>query len=500
MDRVKQFQKVASQKYEVVIIGGGITGASIFDRVNREGYRALLVDKGCFSSGTSQSSSMMVWGGLLYLKNLDFLNVFKFSRDRDRRIADHAQGVKAKSIFYIPDRKHGRSSLITIIALFIYWIFSLGRRSLPRAVKYINESKLIDLSQHARRFFQFEEGFLNHSDSYLVNSIMNRNKNAGSQSLEYCEFKKVVSVKNGYILTIRDVHSKHVYTIFTKVIVNAAGVWVDEINKNSKIITPYKHVLSKGVSLNFKRHEAHVNPLVFDMGQQGDTLCLIPFGPVSMWGPTESVVASIAEGFQAKNTEMDWLIDQYNRHFITEKGYEDIVSIRVGIRPLVVPKSYSSRKYTLNISRKSVVYHSPGSHWISVYGGKITGCWNTAEKVLKKIKKLCRPEYPTEPLQESLPETKEILGFEVLSPQWCRDQWQCQNIEDYLRRKTNLSQWIPHGGFGKQFENYDSLLSIATVLTKQNQILARRMVQDYQNKVMCELNLKPHDYMERKKK
>ena len=75
-------------RFDAAIIGGGITGASLYDRMCREGYRVLLVDRGDFGSGTSQASAMMIWGGLLYLRQLDFgtvWNVVTRARRSDRR-------------------------------------------------------------------------------------------------------------------------------------------------------------------------------------------------------------------------------------------------------------------------------------------------------------------------------------------------------------------------------------------------------------------------------
>jgi len=72
--------------FDVTIVGGGINGACLYHHLCQQGYRVLLVDKGDFACGTSQASAMMVWGGLLYLRNMDFLTVAKLSRDREAMI------------------------------------------------------------------------------------------------------------------------------------------------------------------------------------------------------------------------------------------------------------------------------------------------------------------------------------------------------------------------------------------------------------------------------
>ena len=73
--RDSRWSQVNNRDFDAVIIGGGISGASLFARMAAEGYKTLLIDKGDFGSATSQASWMMIWGGLLYLKSLDFRTV-----------------------------------------------------------------------------------------------------------------------------------------------------------------------------------------------------------------------------------------------------------------------------------------------------------------------------------------------------------------------------------------------------------------------------------------
>ena len=67
--RDRNISNTAGNNFDITIIGGGINGASLYNKLVQEGYRVLLIDKGDFASGTSQASGMMIWGGLLYLRN-----------------------------------------------------------------------------------------------------------------------------------------------------------------------------------------------------------------------------------------------------------------------------------------------------------------------------------------------------------------------------------------------------------------------------------------------
>ena len=94
-------------------------------------------------------------------------------------------------------------------------------------------------------------------------------------------------------LDLTEDFSKKECTIKAKILLNCAGVWTDKVNKQFGIQSPYKHVYSKGVFIGYERPENHNLPLIFEMGESGDNLAFIPWGPVSLWGPTETMEKSI---------------------------------------------------------------------------------------------------------------------------------------------------------------------------------------------------------------
>ena len=106
--------------FDVTIIGGGINGACLYHQLCRKGYRGLLVDKGDFACGSSQASAMMVWGGLLYLRNLDFMTVTQLSRDREAMIQNMGCEVSPSLFRYIPSRDTGWNKYLMAPALYFY--------------------------------------------------------------------------------------------------------------------------------------------------------------------------------------------------------------------------------------------------------------------------------------------------------------------------------------------------------------------------------------------
>jgi len=106
--RTAHWQTAGDEVFDVLVLGGGITGASLYAELCRQGWRTLLIDKGDFASGTSQSSGMMVWGGLLYLRAGDVLTVLRLSRSRDRMIEEPDGWTTPTSFHYIPSLKGDR--------------------------------------------------------------------------------------------------------------------------------------------------------------------------------------------------------------------------------------------------------------------------------------------------------------------------------------------------------------------------------------------------------
>ena len=147
--RALHWQTAGEEVFDVLILGGGITGASLYGELCHQGWRTLLLDKGDFASGTSQSSGMMVWGGLLYLRSGDVLTVLRLSRSRDRMIGELDGWTAPAAFHYIPPLKGGLPSLFIGAGLGLYWLLGAGRRRLPEYRRDFSETVL--LNQHSHR-------------------------------------------------------------------------------------------------------------------------------------------------------------------------------------------------------------------------------------------------------------------------------------------------------------------------------------------------------------
>ena len=145
--------------FDAVIIGGGISGACLYDRMCREGYRVLLVDRGDFGSGTSQASAMMIWGGLLYLRQFDLGTVWKLSRARDDLIAQAGSPIRTQEFRYVPELGQGHNSLKTRAGLWLYWLLGRRERRFPGVEDTYLEQAFLRPNTSGRSHV-YEEGVL----------------------------------------------------------------------------------------------------------------------------------------------------------------------------------------------------------------------------------------------------------------------------------------------------------------------------------------------------
>src|SRR3990172_3717427 len=183
--------------FDAVILGGGINGACIYDQLCRQGYRALLLDKEDFASGASQTSAMMVWGGLLYLRNLDFPTVLKLCRDRDRMIEDMPDRVDARVLRYLPLRIGGRNKSFMHTALWFYWLISSLRRERPRSEASFSELDLLK-DRLIQGSLTYEEAVLLESDARFVLQWITQHQNTDGIALNYCSSQGEYNARDQY--------------------------------------------------------------------------------------------------------------------------------------------------------------------------------------------------------------------------------------------------------------------------------------------------------------
>jgi len=459
--RQSKIHKCKSQTWDFVVIGAGITGIQTFRVLASKGLKVLIIDSGDFSSGTSSNSGMLIWGGLLYLKSLDFKSVFKFSKSRDSLIKNDPENIKALGVTYLYDNK----KILTEIAMWFYWFISFFQRKTPRSGIQLKGSGLF--KRKYRRSSQFEEALIQSSDSrYSIDLLTScLLKQANSQAFNYLSLKKGNHADSVWNLTLFDKINGQSIDINATNVINCGGIYVDEINNLLGIKkSPYRHLWSKGMYLNLIRKNNHNDMLIFDDPEKDDVLTFCPVGAVSFFGPTEDNIDNDKrKAHQITNEEIRELSRKYEVLTGEKMKRSDIVSFRLGIRPLCVPSHFSGNGYTLGISRNSKIFHIKDRHFSAVYGGKFTGSYELA---IKTAKDFGVDNIPTD--KGFIPYWKSAdKKLKHIEPEMAVLQEQCWTLKDYLRNRTFIHQSVANGGFGLNFEFKEKLNDLSNLFLQE---------------------------------
>jgi len=476
-ERATRFDALASGGVlDALIIGGGISGGCLFDELCQRGYRVGLVDQNDFASGTSQASGMLIWGGLLYLKNLDLATVFRLCNARKDLLEKSPDRLAPLDMHYHAGANGAARKAFVWSGMQLYWL--LGGRELMRPRWHLHGGETTML---------YQEAMLRSSDSRFVIERITAHQPPDHIALNHCRVTVIRRDRSAGVwhVEMRDGIHGHEHTVRTKVLVNAAGVWADEVNRIAALDSPVRHVWSKGVYLALPRgpDAAHVYP----MHGRDDVLTHVPWGPVSMWGPTETHTHDLNTGLVPNRDDVAFLLNHARTTLRGNHGGEDVVSIRCGIRPLAVSRDFNRDVYPLSLSRKHRIVCHRGQMALSLYGGKFTTGIRHANEAADALASWIKPaRAPSRPPQSSpATATHPALGHEFVTPEWARDHECCATLDDYLRRRTNIAQWLPRMGLGRHNEHRDSLLPIAAAFA-DDPAGAGHILQVYEDRVCRE--------------
>lgn len=219
--------------------------------------------------------------------------------------------------------------------------------------------------------------------------------------------------------------------------------------------------------------------MVFEV--DGEGCSLVPWGPVALWGSTETLVGSPEEGRAVAPADVDWLLTRLNRHLRREVTRQEVTSLRCGVRGLAVARGSAPRD-PLRLSKRWRAHADESRPWITLYGGKITSCFDAARHIAGRLAGRIRTGEAPARIDPASPAPLEAfpgIAQPVPAAGWCRRWLACRTLEDYLRRRTNIAQWTPRGGLGRAGEHRGELLRIAAQLC-EDPLLALR---DYERAV-----------------
>lgn len=394
--------KIRGGSFDVLVVGGGINGAVSAAVLAGRGATVCLVDRGDFGGFTSQMSSNLVWGGFKYLEGYEFMLVRKLCVSRNRLVRAYPDNVRPISFLATLDRTSPHPPWLAALGAFAYWVIGGFKTRRPRMLRprRIEEMEPVVDTSEARGGIEYHDAYLADNDSRFVFSFVRSALDAGARAANYLEVVEARQVGGRWLITLLDIESGgESFTCTSRVLINAAGPFVDGLNIDLGVHTEHRVVYSKGIHLIVPQLTPNQRVLAFFDDTQR-LFYVIPMGRRSVIGTTDTRVDSPFT--EVTEQDREFLLGQINRRLNLSRPLDvsDIIADRSGVRSLVVEgdRSVDQDADWTTLSRKHEVEADDARRIVTIFGGKLTDCLNVGEEVAEAVERL---GIPLEPDSES---------------------------------------------------------------------------------------------------
>jgi glycerol-3-phosphate dehydrogenase len=417
--RKHNLETLAADRFDVLVIGGGVTGAGVALDAAARGYSVALVEKIDFASGTSSKSTKLVHGGIRYLPNFDFTLVHEALVERGL-LLQNAPYLVHPIGFVLPiyngDRHPvgipfstpggiGLSRLLDI-GLWMYDIMA-GRRSVKRH-RHLSRETVLKLAPKLVSD-GLKEGFIYYdaqtNDARLTMALIRTASRYGAVIANYAEVTGFAN-EDGKVTGARvyDRIAGQEIQVRARHIVNATGIFSEKVEELAGIEPQIEVEPSKGVHLVFPREKLQLgdDAIVLPETEDKRILFIVPWESRVIFGTTDTGTGDLDHPV-ATQEDITYLLKYLNRYLNVHMTEDDIISTYAGYRPLVKPRQVN--KSTAKLSRTHAVLQSPNG-LVTIVGGKLTTYRRMAQDTLDVLSQRdgnTKPVHPTTvlPLQGS---------------------------------------------------------------------------------------------------
>ena len=408
--RQEILKKLSSTHFDLIVIGGGITGAGIALDASQRGMKVALVEMQDFAAGTSSRSTKLVHGGLRYLKQFEVKMVAEVGKEREI-VYENGPHVTTPEWMLLPLHKGGTfGKLSTSLGLKVYdylaGVKKTERRTMLSVSETLKKEPLVKREGLKGGGYYVE---YRTDDARLTIEVMKEAGHHGATVLNYIKAEdflythnKIVGIKAEDTLTNRTIEIKG--TTF----VNAAGPWVDDVRGHDYSRNNKQLRLTKGVHLVMDQNKFPLQQAVYFDTPDGRMVFAIPRDGKTYVGTTDTIYESEKANPHMTSADRDYILESIQYMFPDVKvTKEDVESSWAGVRPLIFEKG----KDPSEISRKDEIWEAD-SGLITIAGGKLTGYRKMAETVValvtKRLKEREKKKFP-----ESMTKNMPISGGHV---------------------------------------------------------------------------------------
>lgn len=383
--RAEQIGKLSKYQFDVLVIGGGITGAGIaLDAVSR-GMSVALVEMQDFAAGTSSRSTKLVHGGLRYLKQFEVKLVAEVGKEREI-VYENAVHVTEPQRMLLPFHRGGTfGPLSTSLGLRVYDFLAGVKKSERR--KMLKPEEALEKEPLLKKEGLLGAGYYveyRTDDARLTLETLKKAVEGGAVCLNYAKAQSFL-YKNGKVAgawIVDGVHGQS-FEVDARVTVNASGPWVDEVRSLDAKTTGKQLRLTKGTHIVVDQQKFPLRQAVYFDTPDKRMVFAIPRDTKVYVGTTDTFFQQDPIDPSATKEDVAYLIEAVCRMFPEVRlAPSDIESTWAGVRPLI----FEEGKDPSEISRKDEIWESANG-LISIAGGKLTGYRKMAETIVDKTAK-----------------------------------------------------------------------------------------------------------------
>ena len=388
IERSQAIAALAHDEFDVVVVGGGITGAGVALDAATRGYSVALVERADYASGTSSRSSKLVHGGLRYLQNFDLGLVREALLERQLMVALAPHLVKPLPLV-VPAFEGAHPDRLVGVGLNLYDVMARDRDRRRRSESWSPERHRIISGEEVVELLpalagrEPTSGYLFYDcqtdDARLVLTVLGEAERFGAVCANRLDVTGLLErAGRAQGVQVRDVESGERFEVRAANVVNATGVWADmlspqELHDEADLprIRP-----SRGTHVTLRHEDLPLVGGAIVPAGAGRTIFALPWLGHTLVGTTDNDYEGPLEHIRPSSEDVDYLLDAVNAFFATALQASDLTGAFAGVRPLI---STGDPKKSVDISRKAELYET-SSGMLTITGGKLT-TWRRMAKM-----------------------------------------------------------------------------------------------------------------------
>jgi glycerol-3-phosphate dehydrogenase len=373
-------KSLTAEKFDVLIIGGGITGVGAALDAASRGLKVALVEPYDLASGTSSRSSKLIHGGLRYLEQYDFRLVREALQERESLVTLLAPHLVKPVAFLYPLHEKLKDRTYVGAGLALYDVLRGFQRALPwhkhlsqKNVAQVAPSLRQDIVTGAIKYFDAQV-----DDARYAMMVARTAARHGAVIATGVSCETLLREGDSVVgAVVRNLDTGETVNVHAGVTVMCAGVWSDILHEQFGLKPGYEVRMSKGAHIVLPRSSINSEAGII-LKTPVSVLFVIPWGDQWIVGTTDTEYDGDRNEPLANRGDIDYILAQANRVLEPQLRYEDIIGVYAGLRPLVSKKADAS---TTKLSREHTV-DRPAPGFVSIAGGKYTTYRVMAEDVI----------------------------------------------------------------------------------------------------------------------